>query len=343
MDRPESPPPVEILRWHVFDTPSSSWTRLPAVDRSVSSETASPGPASQDSLRLSLVTWNIDAFGPEHEARMSGILSMVRARPTAPDVVFFQEVSRQAMRHLAQDGWVRDNYYSCEVDAKYWAEAPFMTVTLLSRHTFGPSRDDPTRAALGAVWRIRYESRYGRDALCCEIAPPSTGSGSGPGVRHVCLVNVHLDSLSDRPSLRPPQLGCVAATLRATGRGLVAGDFNPTLPDDDALVEKNGLVDVWTELRPEEDGLTWGVGVKTPYPARRFDKIAVLGMRGVEIDTLEPGCIESSASEQSDEDDSGNEWSDGTVTPLPWSDHFGLRCSLELSYVDSKLGTLLKK
>lgn len=38
----------------------------------------------------------------------------------------------------------------------------------------------------------------------------------------------------------------------------MAGDYNPVLPEDDALVGKNCLVDAWTELHPEDNGFTLG-------------------------------------------------------------------------------------
>lgn len=60
------------------------------------------------------------------------------------------------------------------------------------------------------------------------------------------------------PSLRPRQLAIITSYLRAAGHGLMAGDYNPVLPEDDALVGKNCLVDAWTELHPEDNGFTLG-------------------------------------------------------------------------------------
>jgi hypothetical protein len=42
---------------------------------------------------------------------------------------------------------------------------------------------------------------------------------------------------------------------------LVAGDYNPVLDDDDALVERDGLADAWTVLHFEDEtpGYTWGL------------------------------------------------------------------------------------
>lgn len=57
------------------------------------------------------------------------------------------------------------------------------------------------------------------------------------------LINVHLDSLLVRPSLRPRRLQIVSSYLRAAGYGLVAGDFNSVLPEDDTLVNGSHLID----------------------------------------------------------------------------------------------------
>lgn len=74
----------------------------------------------------------------------------------------------------------------------------------------------------------------------------------------------------------------------------MAGDFNPVLPEDDALVRKNCLVDAWTELHPEDDGFTWGVDGDAPFPSSRLDKVATVGLKASDIQILPPGKIEQS-------------------------------------------------
>lgn len=83
-------------------------------------------------------------------------------------------------------------------------------------------------------------------------------------------------TLPINPSLRPRQLSIITSYLRATGHGLVAGDFNPVLPDDDMLVSANSILDVWNELYQSEAGFTWGADGDQPFPPNRLDKVAVV-------------------------------------------------------------------
>lgn len=123
----------------------------------------------------------------------------------------------------------------------------------------------PGNTALSPIWQVKYPSRFERDALCCDILLPSHETAENP--LRVCLDNIHLDSLPINPSsLHPHQLLIVTSYLRATGHGLVAGDFNPVLPGDDMLVSANGLLDVWSELHPSEARFTWEADGDQPFP-----------------------------------------------------------------------------
>lgn len=192
-------------------------------------------------------------------------------------------------------------------------------MTLVSRAWLS----DPNNITLGPAWRVNYPTHFQRDALCCDILLPSNGSTSSSS--RVRLVNVHLDSLPINPSLRPRQLAIITSYLRAAGHGLVAGDFNPVLPEDDALVGKNCLVDAWTELYPEDDGFTWGVDGDQPFPPSRLDKVAMVGLKASDIQILPPGKIEQTGTlkhEGNNQDDQG--------LVVKWSDHSGLVCSVGL-------------
>jgi tyrosyl-DNA phosphodiesterase 2 len=101
------------------------------------------------------------------------------------------------------------------------------------------------------------------------------------------LVNVHLESLAINPSLRPRQLAICAAYVNVLGRGIVAGDFNPVLPEDDELVRTNGLTDAWTQVHPNEPGHTWGVHGEHAFPPGRLGKVAVLGLKPQGMGILE--------------------------------------------------------
>ncbi|KAG6363354.1 hypothetical protein INS49_008451 [Diaporthe citri] len=162
---------------------------------------------------------------------MDGILSKLQRMLTngsGPDIVFFQEVSRKALTHLLQSDRFREHWVSSEVDETNWAEVPFATMTLLSRSSFcnpenTPDSTSSSTADAGSgicpVWRIKYPSRFKRDALCCDIF-----WGRETRIR---LVNVHLDSLPIQPNQRPRQAAIAASILRTAGVGcgVIAGDW----------------------------------------------------------------------------------------------------------------------
>ncbi|TXC06551.1 hypothetical protein FocTR4_00010535 [Fusarium oxysporum f. sp. cubense] len=56
---------------------------------------------------------------------------------------------------------------------------------------------------VGPVWRVKYPSRFGRDALCCDVSVRSSPINETCQLR---LINVHLDSLPVQPLKRPEQL-----------------------------------------------------------------------------------------------------------------------------------------
>ena len=115
----------------------------------------------------------------------------------------------------------------------------------------------------------------------------------------------------------------LADVLREPGcsGGIIAGDFNAISPEDDGIVDKNGLVDAWVALhgRADSDGATWGVGVKRRdgLGRGRLDKVAMMGLKAEEMEVLRPGLIEMPRpGEDSIE--------------IPWSDHCGLRCTFTI-------------
>ncbi|ENH71056.1 hypothetical protein FOC1_g10008428 [Fusarium oxysporum f. sp. cubense race 1] len=56
---------------------------------------------------------------------------------------------------------------------------------------------------VGPVWRVKYPSRFGRDALCCDVSVRSSPINETCQLR---LINVHLDSLPVQPLKHPEQL-----------------------------------------------------------------------------------------------------------------------------------------
>ncbi|CAG7920133.1 unnamed protein product [Penicillium olsonii] len=256
--------------WHSFDSAHAQrW--IPA---SSPPEDSAPLTYGKDTPDLVLATWNIDAGSERAADRANEIISSIISTEPKVDIVFLQEVSREALEQILSDDRIRQSWFSSE----------------------------------GPVWRIRYPSRFARDALVCDIfLPGSNESPSDSPTKPTRLVNVHLDSLPIQPSFRPRQMAIVSSIISDAGSGLVAGDFNPVLEEDASLVEDNGLVDVWKSLHPQEAGYTLGVDGKKRFPPGRLDKVAMLGLRPSSITVLEPQIL-------------------STSNLLSWSDHHGLLC-----------------
>ncbi|OBT66774.1 hypothetical protein VE03_04023 [Pseudogymnoascus sp. 23342-1-I1] len=302
--------------WHEFNPSTQIWSR---VDPTSSRHSPPTSQATDHNTNLVLVTWNIDAGEALPQPRTSALLSHLSGLVPSPDIIFLQEVSRPSLEFLLGDERIREAWFSSEMDSKNWGGQRFATMTLLSKARF------PERARIGPVWRVKFQSKFERDALCCDIILPSPnpGSPSGDGdEKRIRLINVHLDSLGIIPSFRPHQLATVASSLHGAERGIVAGDFNPVLPEDITLVEENGLVDAWQELREGEDGFTWGIDGKQAYPPKRMDKVALIGLVAQDIEVMDPGTIVEPGGE-----DAGQ----GGGRVLPWSDHSGLKCTFGLA------------
>lgn len=292
-----------------FKTSTRRWTPI-----AQSTITAAP-------QRLALTSWNIDAFSSRPISRAKLILGHILEAPRPSDIVFLQEVTRDVRVALLQDSRVRTAFLATDAeDETAFENVPFATMTLLSNARFASGLEPPQERStgvdgrdkimLGRVSRMPLPSKYRRDALCVEVVRPGV-----PGTI-LRLINVHLDSLWDTQLYRTQQLEILSAVLREPGcdGGIVAGDFNAITREDDALVDKNGLVDAWVALRgsADPDGGTWGVGV-VRRPGR-LDKVAMVGLEAEEIEVLRPGFIEvPRPGEESLE--------------IPWSDHCGLKCT----------------
>ncbi|CAK7227351.1 hypothetical protein SEUCBS140593_006546 [Sporothrix eucalyptigena] len=347
------------LDWFMFETARNDWIKIPVaatsadsppviVERSDASEANDGNDDSDDNdsaRRLLLNTWNIDAFGYEHAARLHGILRATQQLAAAnktdnktvvdpvADVLFFQEVSGIAKRTLAADTWIRANYFISGLDYILKdVDHPFYNVILLSRQRFSAEPSVvPSILTLGPVWMVYYPSRYNRYVLCCDVTTSKQAT--------LRLANVHLDSLAIRPSLRPRQLEIVSAMLKCSGlaAGLVAGDFNPVIPEeDDGLVQANGLVDCWELLterendgnsseRPKDPGFTWGVDGKQRFPPIRMDKVVITNssplLQPKRIQVMHPKTVAIEVPTRTNDVKAA----DNSDPPqIAWSDHSGL-------------------
>jgi tyrosyl-DNA phosphodiesterase 2 len=228
-----------------------------------------------------------------------------------------QEVSREALTALLEESWIQQNWYTSDVNASAFGNQKFISITLVSKLWVATNG-----ILLGAIWRISLPSRFGRDALCCDlILNSSSKHTSGRRSLRIRLINVHLDSLPINPSLRPHQLSIGASYLSAAGRGIIAGDFNPVLPEDDDLVRTNDLTDAWAHLHPNNPGHTWGVYGEQSFPPNRLDKVALFNLApsgmGI-LQTSELGvCGEKTSVDVTK-----------SVSKAHFSDHLGLWCDV---------------
>ncbi|OHE99767.1 HET domain-containing protein [Colletotrichum orchidophilum] len=276
--------------WHHYEQTADSWKIV--ANHDVNDPPTTIPMDIEASPRLVLATWNVRAISPEPARRIITILEHLINHAPSPDIIFLQEVSRSMLNALLTNDKVRDGWFSSERNTRNWIGTPltsFATMTLLSKAKFG----HVGRAALvglGRISRIKYRSIWRRDALCSEVFIPSRRPSTPTGAyERLQLVNVHLDSLPSGASCRQTQLKLIGSLLHDAGHGLVAGDFNPVSPDTDAgLVEENGLLDAWKELKGEEHGYTWGVDGTAPFPPNRLDKVAMVGLRPIHINVLHP-------------------------------------------------------
>lgn len=304
-----------------FDHTSHRWAAIPLRNpHDPITQRPSSRPADAHAVgkqTLSLTSWNIQAPRSKPVARCGLILDHIFKGPKFPDIIFLQEVASSARQFLLSDHRVRSSFLTTDAeDETSFKGVPFATMTLLSSKRFGSpllageeekgEGEGGSKIVLDSVFRTELPSRYGRDALCVNIATPAA-----PG-QVLRLFNVHLDSL-DSQFRRALQMMVLAGLLREPGcsGGIIAGDFNAILPEDHALVDEHELVDAWVALHGSttgpDGGATWGVGVELRDGLKpgRLDKVVMLGLQPDEIEVLQPGLI------------------DGCT---PCSDHLGLRC-----------------
>jgi tyrosyl-DNA phosphodiesterase 2 len=295
-------------KWHNFD--QDRWMPF------VSVSTSRSGTRYQWAGSFRLVSWNVNADALLPKSRMSALLEVIKTTGAA-NVVFLQEVSREALTALLEKPWIQQDWYISDTNATTFGSQKFISITLVSKLWVATDG-----ILLGAIWRISLPSRFGRDALCCDlILNSSSKQTSGRSSFRIRLINVHLDSLPINPSLRSHQISIGASYLSAAGRGIIAGDFNPVLPEDDDLVRTNNLTDAWAHLHPTDPGHTWGVYGEQCFPPNRLDKVALcnltpLGMGVLQTSELRFYNVKTTV----DVTEPGSE--------AHFSDHFGLWCDV---------------
>ncbi|KAB2109909.1 hypothetical protein AG0111_0g2261 [Alternaria gaisen] len=279
-------------KWHDFD--QGLW--IPFVNDKISR----PGTRHQWAGSFRLVSWNVNADAPLPKVRMSALLQVIKDMGAA-DVVFLQEVSRESLAALLEDLWIRQNWYISDVNFSAFGNQNFISINFVSKLWVATDG-----IMLGAIWRVSLPSRFERDALCCDlILNSSSKHTSGKSFLRIRLVN----------------LSICASYLSAAGRGIIAGDFNPVLPEDDDLVRTNDLTDAWVRLRPDDLGHTWGVCGEQSFPPNRLDKVALFNLTPSGVGILQTSelefCGEKTLTDVT-----------GLSLKAHFSDHFGLWCDV---------------
>ncbi|KAI0784261.1 Endonuclease/exonuclease/phosphatase [Abortiporus biennis] len=181
--------------------------------------------------------------------------------------ILFQEVDHDAYRALCEHKWVRDKFVILPEDE----ELPhsYNVVTLVSK----------------AIPVLRVQSLHfgnstmGRSALLVDITL-SVGKSSRSSWRKessavTCrIANTHLESLPTGVFARPYQLAAISSLLYQPGIhcGVVCGDMNTILPDDEDIHARAALADAWYGSS-EEEGYTWGYQPACQFPPGRLDRV----------------------------------------------------------------------
>ncbi|KAH9038279.1 hypothetical protein EDB84DRAFT_1097184 [Lactarius hengduanensis] len=92
--------------------------------------------------RLSLTSWNIDAFSLRAISRAKLILDHILEGPKFPDVIFLQEVTPDVRASLLDDARVRAAFLATDAeDQTSFEKVPFATMTFLSTARFASTLD----------------------------------------------------------------------------------------------------------------------------------------------------------------------------------------------------------
>ncbi|EAU85392.2 hypothetical protein CC1G_07086 [Coprinopsis cinerea okayama7 len=264
---------------------------------------------------LRIITWNVDFTTPDAKTRLKTALRHIEREvlsckegdlPFDPCCILLQEVHRDVFCVLLEDEWVRRHFIIAPGSPDKWPEGTaYGNVTLVSRVL------TVVRSEI-----LHYGKTYmGRTALAVYILLSEPEPSAE--IVTICVVNTHLESLSDGFAYRSAQMELAGMFLQQAEvrGGVVAGDMNAISPEDHTLHMGAGLKDAWRKGNEDEGGFTWGYQEHNPtqYPPGRLDKILYLPRRGYKMDPPERVGV-------------GVKTEEGTWV----SDHYGLDSTLRL-------------
>ena len=268
--------------------------------------------------QVRIITWNIDAFSKHVEERLTACLRHIEevvlqcnaGEAPEPCCILLQEVSDAVVPHLLRNPWVRKWFIVTPYSSIKWPKgAQYGNVTLVSR------------SLTIAECHILHYGHTGMDrtSLCVKIRLNYPAPSRETAI--ISVVNTHLESLPQGAVWRPHQLDMCSRFLRLRGvtGGVIAGDMNTIMPEDEGIEKEVGLRDAWRK-GSAESGKTWGYQGQNEqkHPCGRLDKMFYLPSRGYKVD--EPRRIGVGVKIKG-ESSSETLWA---------SDHYGLESTLRM-------------
>lgn len=283
--------------------------------------TDSPSSYDLSASGLRLITWNLNAGGPNPEGRFIRILDHIRTKvlattdtdPVPPCCVLFQELNEAVFPVLLGNNWVQDNFLVTPISPDGWM-TPYGLVTLISK-------DIPLTTVFITELPM---TKVGRQALFIDIhlsVSPSTPSDLNPSdPRTIRVANTHLEpEASNGWRARPKQLKQIARMLNAENIDgfICAGSMCSVRDTDYTAAAEAGFADAWTPQAGQTKGKvgseTWGrYANMTDFPPARLDKILYFPTEGITVGLPNRAGTKFTAIEK--------------VYP---SDHFGVTASIK--------------
>jgi tyrosyl-DNA phosphodiesterase 2 len=113
-----------------------------------------------------------------------------------PFVILLQEMSLSDLRQIQASKWIQDGFYITDISNMNWADNRYGTTPLVDK-----------RLLIKKVFRVYYDSEFGRDAIFIDVAvSPSLErlpTRAESILKTLRIGNTHLKSLVASPPLRP--------------------------------------------------------------------------------------------------------------------------------------------
>jgi tyrosyl-DNA phosphodiesterase 2 len=136
-------------------------------------------------------------------------------------IIVLQEMTNLGINQVKSTAWVRERYAITDIDISRF-DSSYGVMTLI-----------PRCLAVTNAFRVRWQSRFGRDGLFVDIRLPKTRGAS----HFIRLCNTHLESLPSDPPMRPIQVCMANRYLHEAGihGSVFAGDMNSEEPSDNDI------------------------------------------------------------------------------------------------------------